>query len=200
MQNNDNKSMGIRLLKKGQNGIIHAVFSRMGLFLLLLLLQATFVVVGFQWFKEYRPHIFAAAAVVSVAMVLYLLNSRIDPTAKITWLVIVMLMPVFGGLLYLYTQLDIGHRALKGRFTQIIEMTQKSIPQSEEVLEALEEENPGAASLARYIRRSGCHPVYDGTEVTYFPLGEDKFSELLRQLEKAEHFIFLEYFIVSEGA
>ena len=36
MQNNDNKSMGIRLLKKGQNGIIHAVFSRMGLFLLLL--------------------------------------------------------------------------------------------------------------------------------------------------------------------
>ena len=199
MQNNDNKSMGIRLLKKGQNGIIHAVFSRMGLFLLLLLLQATFVVVGFQWFKEYRPHIFAAAAVVSVAMVLYLLNSRIDPTAKITWLVIVMLMPVFGGLLYLYTQLDIGHRALKGRFTQIIEMTQKSIPQSEEVLEALEEENPGAASLARYIRRSGCHPVYDGTEVTYFPLGEDKFSELLRQLEKAEHFIFLEYFIVSEG-
>ena len=35
--------------------------------------------------------------------------------------------------------------------------------------------------------------------MTYFPLGEDKFAEMLRQLEKAEHFIFLEYFIVSEG-
>ena len=41
--------------------------------------------------------------------------------------------------------------------------------------------------------------MYDRTEVTYFPLGEDKFAELLRQLEAAEHFIYLEYFIIAEG-
>ncbi len=199
MRNDDNKNMGIRLLKKGQKGIIHAVFSRMGLFLLLMLLQAAFLVLLFQWFKEYRPHIFGGTVLLTVAMVLYLLNNRIDPTAKITWLVIVMLTPVFGSLLYLYTQLDIGHRALKARFEQIIEMTKGSIPQEEAVMEALAEENPGAASLVRYIQRSSCHPVYDRTEVTYFPLGEDKFAELLRQLEKAEHFIFLEYFIIAEG-
>ena len=199
MRNDDNKNMGIRLLKKGQKGIIHAVFSRMGLFLLLMLLQAAFLVILFQWFKEYRPHIFGGTVLLTVAMVLYLLNNRIDPTAKITWLVIVMLTPVFGSLLYLYTQLDIGHRALKARFEQIIEMTKGSIPQEEAVMEALAEENPGAASLVRYIQRSSCHPVYDRTEVTYFPLGEDKFAELLRQLEKAEHFIFLEYFIIAEG-
>ena len=35
--------------------------------------------------------------------------------------------------------------------------------------------------------------------VTYFPLGEKKFEEMLKQLETAEHFIFLEYFIVDEG-
>ena len=52
MRNDDNKNMGIRLLKKGQKGIIHAVFSRMGLFLLLMLLQAAFLVILFQWFKE----------------------------------------------------------------------------------------------------------------------------------------------------
>ncbi len=199
MQNDEKKRMGIRLLKKGQKGIIHAVFSRMGLFLLLLLLQAAFLVFGFQWFKEFRPHFFGAAAMLSVAMVLYLLNSPIDPTAKITWLVIVMLTPVFGALLYLYTQLDIGHRALKARFSQIIDLTRQDIPQSEGVFRSLEEEDPGAAALVRYIGRSSCHPVYDRTEVTYFPLGEDKFAEMLRQLEKAEHFIFLEYFIVSEG-
>ena len=113
-----------------------------------------------------------------------------SPTAKITWLVIVMLAPVFGALLYLYTQMDIGHRALKARFSQIIGMTKDTIPQSEPVRQALEEENPGAAALVRYIQRSGCHPVYDRTEVTYFPLGEDKFAEMLRQLEQAEHFIF----------
>ena len=49
------------------------------------------------------------------------------------------------------------------------------------------------------MKRSGCHPVYKNTSVTYFPLGEDKFRELLIRLEQAESFIFLEYFILDEG-
>ena len=138
-------------------------------------------------------------AVFTVVMVLYLLNCSLDPTAKITWLVVVMLTPVFGTLLYVYTKMDIGHRALKARFSHIIAMTKNSIPQSKEVYRKLEETDPGAAALVHYIQRSGCHPVYDRTEVTYFPLGEDKFAELLRQLEAAEHFIYLEYFIIAEG-
>ncbi len=196
---NDNDNMGIRLLKKGQNGIIHAVFSRMGLFLLLMLLQIGFLVSVYQWFREFRPHIFSGTILFTVIMVLYLLNCRRDATAKITWLIVVMFAPVFGSLLYLYTQKDIGHRALKARFGQIIAATKKSIPQSETVLQDLAREDAGAASLVHYIQRSGCHPVYDRTKVTYFPLGEDKFAEMLRQLEKAEHFIFLEYFIIAEG-
>lgn len=66
-------------------------------------------------------------------------------------------------------------------------------------MEALLKENPQVAALAHYMHRSGCHPVCNRTAVTYFPLGEDKFEEMLRQLEAAEHFIFMEYFIVDEG-
>ena len=108
-------------------------------------------------------------------------------------------MPVFGALLYLYTQSNIGHRALKNRLGQLIDQTKDSIPQEERVRENFEQEEPGAAALARYIHRSGCYPVYDRTDVTYFPSGEAKFEELLRQLEEAGEFIFLEYFIVDEG-
>ena len=199
IRKDDSQNMGIRLLKKGQNGILHAIFSRMGLFVVLLAAQALFLVSTYLWFREFRPHIISGLAVFTVVMVLYLLNCRLDPTAKITWLVVVMLTPVFGALLYFYTRMDIGHRALKARFSHIIAMTKDSIPQSEEAYHSLEEEDPGAAALVRYIQRSGCHPVYNRTLVTYFPLGEDKFAELLRQLEGARHFIYLEYFIIAEG-
>lgn len=77
--------------------------------------------------------------------------------------------------------------------------TEKSLAQKPETEKELQQSDPGAAALCRYVRRSGCYPVYDHTAVTYFPLGEDKFREMLIQLEKAEHFIFLEYFIVNEG-
>ena len=195
----DYKSKRLNLLKKGQKGIIHAVFSRFGLMLILLVVQFLMLFSIFQWFEEFLPHILGGTALFTVVMVIYLLNSRINPTAKITWLIAIMLVPVFGVLLFAYTQSDIGHRALKVRMNQIIAGTKESVPQSEIVMGRLKEENPGVALLARYIQRSGCHPVYGHTAVTYFSLGEKKFEEMLRQLEAAKHFIFMEYFIVDEG-
>lgn len=199
MKVDEYKDMGLTLLKKGQKGMIHAVFSRFGLILLLLVLQVLALVSIFQWFEEFVPHILSGTMFFTAIMVIYLLNSRLNPTAKITWLIVVMLLPVFGVLLYWYTRSDIGHRALKKRVDQIITETMESIPQSEEAAAHLAEENPGAAALAHYMHRSGCHPVYENTAVTFFPLGEDKFQEMLKQLEAARHFIFMEYFIVDEG-
>ncbi len=197
----DDTNRGLTLLKKGQKGIVHAVFSRFGLVLVLLVLQVLLLLGLFQWFEEYLPHIFGATVFLTFVLVIVFLNmnSRIDPTVKITWLTVIMLLPVFGVLFFVYIRSDLGHRVVKKYMNQVISETKTCIPQEEAVLKRLEEENPGAASLAHYIARSGCHPVYDGTAVTYFPLGEDKFEEMLKQLEAAEHFIFMEYFIVDEG-
>ena len=41
---------GLRLLKKGQKGIVHAIFSRFGLVLLLMLLQVGVLWGVFRWF------------------------------------------------------------------------------------------------------------------------------------------------------
>ena len=154
-------SNGLSLLKRGQKGLIHAIFSRMGLILILLLIQVFVLFSVFQWFAGLLPYTLGGTALFITLMVLYLLNSSIDPTAKITWLVIIMLAPVFGALLFWYTQSEIGHRAVKARLSRLTAQTRSSIPQSPEVLAALEAENPGAAALARYIRRSGCYPVFD---------------------------------------
>ena len=193
------RDRGLNLLKKGQKGIVHAVFSRFGLILLLLLIQVFALFGIFRWFEGFLPHIFGGTVIFTAVMVIGLLNSKIDPTAKLTWLIAIMILPVFGVFLFIYVQSDIGHRALKKHVDQIIAETKGQIPQAEDVMERFSKEDAGAASLARYMRRSGCHPVYEHTAVTYFPLGEDKFAAMLEELEAAEHFIFMEYFIVDEG-
>ena len=195
----DYKNKGITLLKKGQKGMIHAVFSRFGLVLLLLVVQALLLIGAFLWFREYQPQYYGAMMLLDIVIVIWILNSNINPTAKITWFVVIAVMPVFGVLLFLYTKSDIGHRALKKRVDEIIAGTKEDIPQQQEVIDRLIRDNGAVATLAHYIGRSSCHPVYDRTAVTYFPLGEDKFEEMLKQLEAAEHFIFMEYFIVAEG-
>lgn len=195
----DYKNKGLRLIKKGQKGISHAIFSRFGLILFLLFIQVRFLFDIFLWFEDFLPHVMGGSVLFTFIMVVYLLNSRLNPTAKITWLIVIMLLPVFGVLLFLYTQSNIGHRALKKWVNDVIAESKSCIAQETGVMERFTRENCGAASLARYIQRSGCYPVYEKTAVTYFPSGEEKFREMLVQLEAAEHFIFMEYFIVDEG-
>ncbi len=195
----EESSPGLRLLKKGKKSLLRAVFSRLGLIVFLLLFQL-FVVFSFiHWLREYLPHFLLLSVAFSGFMGLYLLNTDADPTAKITWLLVIALFPALGAPLYCYTRSNLGVRLLKKRLGQLIDSTREAIPQGVEVMEELEEESSGTASLARYLRRSGCYPVYKNTAVKYFPLGEDKWAELLRQLELAERFIFLEYFIIDEG-
>ena len=179
--------------------MVHALFSRFGVILLLFLLQV-FILLGiFMKFRDIQIYISGATVLFTVIMVLYLLNSRLDPTAKITWLVIIMLMPVFGAFLLWFTKSEIGHRLIKARVNQIAQEAGDCIPQDSEIMDRLARENPGAAALVRYVGRSVCFPLSDNTAVTYYPVGEKKWEEMLRQLEEAKHFIFLEYFIVDEG-
>ena len=190
---------GLNLLKKGHKGLLRLVFSRLGLVAVLLILQVLLQFSLYRWFNSFVPHFYIFTVVFTVGMVLYLLNSRIDPTAKITWLVVIMLAPLLGAVLLAFTQSDLGHRALKKRLDGIIAQTRELIPQDQAVMEELKKENEALTGLAHYIRISGCYGVYKDTQVTYFPSGEAKFAELLKQLEEAKHFIFLEYFIIDEG-
>ena len=190
---------GISLIEKGKQGVLHAIFSRLGICLLLLVLQFGLLFVVFKKFGEFLPHIYGITILFSIFVVLYVLNTEINPTAKITWLILIMTLPVFGSLLFLYIQADIGHKALKEVVSKTIDSTKEKIPQDEAIFKSFEAKDPGAASLAKYVASSGCYPVYNKSEVTYFPVGEDKFAQMMIELEKAKKFIFMEYFIVNEG-
>lgn len=192
-------SLGIRLLKKGQKGLIHAIFSRFGVLLILLLIQFFILFSLFYKFEQFLPQYTGATTIFSIVMVLYLVNSDINPTAKTTWLIIVMIAPIVGSLLFVFTRMEFGHRVLRARLEQLIKDTHIAILQDEEVLEEVEKKAPEMVAMNRYLNRSGCFPIYDQCDVKYFPSGESKFEELLKQLKEAKHFIFLEYFIIDEG-
>ena len=108
---------GLRLLKKGQKGIVHAIFSRFGLVLLLMLLQAGVLWSVFRWFGGLLPHYFGGSVAMSAFMVVYILNSEMDNSAKITWMVTIAILPVVGVPLFFYVKSNIGHNALKKRVT-----------------------------------------------------------------------------------
>lgn len=195
----ETRQKGMRLIKKSKKGMFRLIFSRIGVVTVLIWAEAITMIAMIYKLNNYFPHFYGLMLAFTVVMVIYLLNVNMNPSAKITWLILIMLAPIFGAILLGYTRSDFGHITLKRRVEQEIENTDKFLTQDEDILNKLKTEKPEAYSLANYINRNGCHPVYNNTEVTYFPSGEEKFEELLKQLKTAKQFIFIEYFIIDEG-
>ena len=196
----DKKDAGLHLIEKNRKITLSSVLlSRLGLIVVFLLVQMGLLGAVFVWFESFLPHYFGSTVIFTAIMVLFLINSSMNPSAKITWLVLIMILPVFGALLYWYTQSDAGHRTLKKHYEKRLSESRTILPQNREDMEDLRADSPGTARLAEYLSHCGCHPVYRRTDAKYLPSGEEKLEAVLQELEKAEKFIFLEYFIVEEG-
>ncbi|MBO4930042.1 MAG: PLDc N-terminal domain-containing protein, partial [Clostridia bacterium] len=186
------------LLKRGKKGLLHLVFSRTGIMALLVLLQLGLMLLFALRFEDYLVHYYGLFSLISLVTVVYLLNSDTDPNAKITWLLMITLVPAAGILLYAYVQADLGHRALRDRMRYINKTSQRTLPTTQADLQ-LPREYPADAGLAHYLRSAGGFSAYDGTLADYYPLGEEFFPAFLADLKQARKFIFLEYFIVENG-
>ena len=188
-----------RLAKPRQKGLLALVFSRFFIIALLIILQVMLYVAFYGWLKSWMPFFAGFMLISTVVGVVYLFNCDMDSSAKLTWMLVIAIMPIPGVVLLCFTQTNLGNRMLTQRMDALIQQTRDAIPQPEGVLEALEEDGSGTDDLIKYLNRTGCFPACANTEVTYFPSGEEKFAALIEALKAARKFIFMEYFIIEEG-
>lgn len=187
-----------QLRERSRRGALKFLFGRSTLIILLLAAQFYLMFSLFmRW--QFATYAYGGTYLLSIAMALYLINRPTNPSTRQTWLILVLLVPVLGTLLYVYVENDIGHHLARDRLAQIARETSNLMPKQEKLMKALSAEEPALHSLAKYTASHGSFPVYANTQARYFPQGEDKFAALLEELEKAERFIFLEYFIIDEG-
>ena len=195
----NNKNDEIFLLKKGKQGAIRMLFGRTGIVILLLALQVLVLFAVVRSLEELIPYAVTTLLVFTIIMVIYVINSEHNTSVKMTWIVLIMLLPGFGGLLYIFIQQDIGHRAIKKRLKVILKESRTEFSKQDAIMEKLKIENRGLYNLGIYTGKVGGFPIYKNSSIKYFSLGDYAFKDMLTELEKAEKFIFLEYFIVDEG-
>ncbi len=195
----ENEERVVRLAKPLRGGLLRLVFSRFGVIALLLAVQIAILIVAYVYFTDKLPILLNLERLFAFVMVIYLFNCEMDASAKLTWMLIIAIVPLAGTAFLLFTQSNVGHRMTRELVSRQIETSRQYLAQPENVLGKVEHDGSGTDDLCRYLNRTGCFPLYEQTAVTYFPLGENKFEAMLEELEKAEKFIFMEYFIVEEG-
>ena len=186
-------------MKRRMKGLLRIIFGRTTFAVLALSAQIGILVWCGLFFMEHIIYIFGLYILLGIAVVLHILNKKESPEYKISWVIPVLALPVFGALLYLFVELQIPTRLMAARVRRVTGETSPYLAQDPGTERDFSEDDPAGGSLLRYMNRWGGYPTYENTSVTYFPLGEDKFEELKRQLRGARHFIFLEYFIIGQG-
>ena len=186
-------------MEKGKKGFFSVVFSRSAILIFLLLIQIGILFLGFELLRDYMFYAYGAVVALALVLVIYIINKRENPAFMIAWIIPILVIPVFGALFYLFIELQIDTKWVNSRLKRLNIETKELTPQNADVLENLRREDEGMAHLSDYLYRVENLPVYQNTSAKYFPLGEDKFAEMIVQLERAQHFIFMEYFIVERG-
>ncbi len=186
-------------IDKNKKRLQRVIYGRTLVVILLCLLQVLAVVMAVFLFQDYITYFYIGFTVLSITVIINIVNDRTNSTFKLSWVIPVAVIPIFGTLMYLFSHFQNETKRIERRYEKLGSEIAPYMVQDGAVMDHLMLDSKLVASTARYVVEYGCYPIFENSTVKYFPLGEDKYEELKLQLEKAEKFIFLEYFIIDHG-
>ena len=194
------KETAKKTAKKGKNGIVKLIFSRIFIFALLIFLQLLVLFYFFWHVNEQFKIFYDFIRIITVFLVLYIVNEKkSDPTMKMIWSIVILIIPIFGALLYLFVKFQPTSVLLRKRLEVINHRSDNYLEYKTDIKDKLQKDDPLIENLGEYIYKySGC-PPYENSKITYFASGEEKYDYLIKKLKEAKSFIFLEYLIIEEG-
>ena len=187
--------MGRNVKRFRNNSIIRILFVAVS-----FLIQMGWILVRVQWLNEYSNVISALTSLLALAVVLKLNSKPTDSAMKMPWIMLIMAFPVMGLTLYLLMVI-LGDPGVGKRLRAVRREMEAGTPENAcRAFSHLEVRDRSLANQSRYLWKRAGYPVYENTSVKYYREAKDAFRELKQELEKAEQFIFMEYFIVAEGS
>lgn len=175
------------------------IVSRVFITAFFLLIQIVWCFLNILRLAEFSSEADYALRLLSIAIAVYLVCKDECPSYKISWIILVLIAPVFGGLLYAV----VGNKKPTKKMHRRITETRKNILPvlecREDMSDCVAKKDRRVSAVFEYVRRSSGYPVFGGSEVKYYSMGDDMYVDMISELEKAEKFIFIEYFIIAEG-
>ena len=179
--------------------IIKLITSRLFIITFSILIQIILLFSIIWNLSTYFIYFYIVFAILSITNLLFIINNNSNPSTKLPWIVLILILPIFGTMFYMIFG---KYKYNKTDIVKIKESENKFLKNSDldnTLIKEIEKENKRISNQCKYILDYSFIPPFKNTETTYFPLGEIKFENMLIELEKAENFIFLEYFIIEEG-
>ena len=178
---------------------LRKLFRRRMLIAFLIVIQAAFIIYLVTSRSMVSQRLSRLLTIISVLVVLYIVSKRDKGAYKTLWVFLILCFPILGGLLYLLVTCQTTTRLMRQDIQKAQEKTRDLYTLPGDGYSEAQKLTGSHFPQVRYLQNYVGYPVYSNTRTTYLCPGEVFHEALLAQLEKAEHYIFLEFFIIQDG-
>ncbi len=159
-----------------------------------ILLKLVVFVLLHIWFVQILNIYALISFVLSVLACIYALSSDRSPTAKAVLIFIAMALFIVGYYIVLFTDQRVFFARAKKRYKRVFERTAKTASEGK-----AEQVDGRVAQDCKYLKTAGGFEAFDRSDVKYFSSGGQLLDDILESVSKAEKFVFIEFFIISDG-
>ena len=176
-----------------KNGVKRFVFACLSILLEVLVIFAILLFAGSK-----ASWVYTFLRVLALALVLSIFGSSKTSSIRMTWMFVILLLPICGTTLYFLIGLNGHSLKMRKRYSDIDKILFPMLPDDTEAFENAKAKNGHLGGLMNYIRRNAGYPVYQNTEVQYFDDGAKGIEAQKKDMAKAEKFIFMEYHAIED--
>ena len=162
------------------NRLMKLIYSNKLFAFIMLLIQTFIFLLTYAWLKDYSSYLFGATSILSAVLIIIELNRDEQPMFKLTWVLLVAVVPIFGVLLYIYLHAGFINSNIEKAQKSTRERIRPFINQDEEIIEAINEFDRNEGGLVRYLSKCGGSAAYVNTDVKYYPIGEKMLDAIIR--------------------
>lgn len=166
---------------------------------LLVLLQISLIIILPFWLSDFTVYFYVILEISSIVVILSLINDNRSPSYKISWICICLILPISGHIMYALWGNTNSKKKLENKVLEILNHGADFLEQDPAVIEEYEENYIFRSKMVHYLSSEG-FPLFKNNHIKYYPMGEDAFEAIFKDLLLAEKFILLNFFIVAEGA
>jgi cardiolipin synthase len=177
-----------------KNGVKRMVFAGLA-----LVLEIAGIILIFTRLNRHYELISLLTRFLGAFLVLGIYSEKKTSALKMPWIILILVMPVFGITLYFLIGLNGMTRKMRGRFSEIDRVLLPLLSEDPEAVRELEKKDLPVFNLSRYIRNYSGYPVYRNTDITYFDDAAKGLKSQKEELRKAEKFIFMEYHAIEDA-
>lgn len=132
-------------------------------------------------------------------LALYIANRQIKIYIKLSWIFLILSLPIVGIPCYFFFGRPELTKHTQRRMRKIVDAYSRFRPENAKINNSLKAKDLSAYRQSRLIMQNQGYPLYKAENATYYKCGEDAYKKILDDLETAENFIFIEYFIIGPG-